>query len=351
MKFTDLSIRTLAPGVYYDEKTPAFGLRVGKYKKTWIVVKGRGRVKKSLGHYPALSLQDARKRALVALGSPLDPVAVPSFPDVLEAFLAQGKWRFHSKRVLVSSLKHFSWKRTLDKITHEDVFQALDAIKSPSARSHALKDIRSFFNWCIPRYLKTSPAQGIKMPTQPTRSRVLTNDELYRVWQACDGTFGIIVKLLILTGQRKSEIGTLTWKQIQDDRILIPAEVTKNGRPHELPLGKLAKSIINSVIAVAGATYLFHGSDGRYNGYAFHLKQLQKLSNTTDWTLHDLRRTFATGLASLNVPIHVTEKLLNHISGTTGGIVSVYQRHSYWTEQQEALTRWEERVLSLARAG
>ena len=355
MKLTDLSIRSLTPGVYYDDKTPAFGLRVGKNRKTWIIQKGRGRVKRAIGHYPALSLADARRKAVIALSSsPLEPQDALTFPDALQLFLAQDKWRARSRAVLESSLKHFDWKRTIDKITHEDVANALDAIKGKSARSHALKDIRAFFNWCVPRYIKASPAAGLKMTTQPTRDRVLTDDELKRVWMAAEAIghpFGTIVRLLILTGQRRSEIGTLQRTYVHEDRITLPKEVTKNAREHTFPLSVVSAALIATALPKDGFLFRATGSMDNYNGYAFHLKQLKSASDTSDWTLHDLRRTFATGLASLNVPIHVTEKILNHVSGTTGGIVAVYQRHSYWTEQVAALKAWEDKVLSLARSG
>jgi integrase len=322
---TDLSVRSLPAGLHFDGRLKSFGIRVGKNRRTWIVVKGTNRTKVALGHYPALSLAEARKRALVALGSPHDPRVVPTFPEALAAFLDLNRWKPNSKKVLVSSLRHFTWTRPLNKITHEDVAQAIEAIRAPSARAHALQDIRTFFNWCIPRYLSSSPAQGIKKPPQPSRTRVLSDDELKRVWLAAQEIghpFGTIVRLLILTGQRKSEIGTLTWEQITDDRITL--KETNNGREHTFPIGVFVSSLLSNVPAGARSGYLFArlgAADMPYNGYGYGLRLLHKLSGTSDWTLHDLRRTFATGLASLGIPIHVTERLLNHVSGSQSGIV------------------------------
>jgi integrase len=185
---------------------------------------------------------------------------------------------------------------------------------------------------------------------------VLTDDELKRVWIAAEKMgypFGPIAQLLILTGQRKSEIGALKWEYLGDDRITLPPTVTKNGREHTFPVEPVCRSVLASLPHRDKQLFAFEasGSADCYNGYAFHLKQLQTASDTSDWTLHDLRRTFATGLASLGIPIHVTEKLLNHVSGTTGGIVAVYQRHSYWTEQVAALKAWEDKLQALARSG
>lgn len=355
--FTDLSIRSLPMGTHFDAKTPAFGIRIGKNRKTWLVVKGPRdrRVQTILGHYPGLSLADARKRALVALGSPHEPTVAPSFPDALAAFLGQPRWKPRSLVVLKSSLKHLTWTRPVDKITHEDVAAALDAIPHKSARAHALKDLRTFFNWCIPRYLKTSPCIGLKMPAYKSRERVLTDDELRRVWIAAEEMgypFGTIVRLLILTGQRRGEIGSLKWEYLNQGGITLPSEITKNGREHNFPIGPLSAQLIglpNSSSPKEPSKFLFlgRGTSSPYNGWGKHLKQLQEKSRTSDWTLHDLRRTFATGLASLNVPIHVTEKLLNHVSGTTGGMVGIYQKHAYWEEQKAAVQAWENRLQKI----
>lgn len=339
MNLTDLAVQRLQSGIYYDQKTPSFGIRVGKNRRTWIVVKGERRTKVRLGHYPAMSLAEARKRALVTLGTPMQEKTPISFPTAVESFLELPRWRPGSKRVLQSSLRHFSWKRNINKITHEDVVQALDAIKGKSARAHALKDIRTFFNWCVPRYLSASPCAGIKMETQKSRDRILTHEEIKAIWNACEGTFGDIVKLLLLTGQRKLEIGLLTSHQVKDDMIDLPPEVTKNGRAHAFPIGPLAKSLLPK-----REGYLFRSSKNPnepYNGYTFHLKQLQKVSETSGWVIHDLRRTYATLHAQLGTPIHVIEKSLNHVSGSLSGVAGIYNRYNYQPEMREACTAYE----------
>lgn len=348
VSLTDLTVQRLKPGLYFDQKTPGFGLRVGKNRKTWLVIKGKARSKIMLGHYPALSLHDARKRAFVALGSFDEAKSTLAFAEALDLFLAQPRWRPNSKRVMVSYLKHFTWKRPLSKVTHEDVAAALDAIEAPSARAHALKDVRAFFNWCVPRYLPSSPCIGIKMEPQPTRSRVLDPDELRAVWIAADGMgypYGSIVKLLILTGQRKSEIGLLRWGYVHDDHVVLPKETVKNNREHRFPLSALARNQLPE--KADGHIFLGSQGDRPYNGYNSHHRELLKISETRDWTLHDLRRTFATNLAALGVPIHVAEKLLNHVSGALSGVAGIYNRHSYWDEQVAAVNAWEKRLLSL----
>jgi len=333
---------------------------VGKKRKTWIVVKGprERRIQTILGYYPDLSLADARQSAYAALSRPHDPKPVPTFTDALAAFLAQDKrWKPNTLYKMKSSLKHFTWTKALDKITHADVGQALDKIEGQSARAHALKDLRTFFNWTVPRYIPNSPASGFRMPAYKPRERVLSDDELKRVWLASEtmGTFGAIIMLLILTGQRRGEIASLKWQWIKEDRITLPNEITKNGREHSFPLGSLASKVLPTRTPPTH-DYMFPATSTKsskdvvpYNGWGKHHKQLLKASATSDWTIHDLRRTFASNLGKLGVPIHVTEKLLNHVSGTTGGIVGVYQKHQYWDEQVAAIQSWEDRLLSIVR--
>jgi hypothetical protein len=154
LTLTDLGIRALGPGLYFDAKTPSFGIRVGKKRKTWIVLKGENRTKVRLGHYPALSLQDARRKALVTLGSPFQPPAAATFTSVREEFLEKhgATLRPRSLYQIKRTLNlYFKWPKAVDKITHQDVVSALDGIKKPSERAHAMKDIKTFFTWCVPR--------------------------------------------------------------------------------------------------------------------------------------------------------------------------------------------------------
>ncbi len=144
------------------------------------------------------------------------------------------------------------------------------------------------------------------------------------------------------------EIGSLRRDQIGDDKITIPAEVAKNGREHVFPIAALARSLIPE----EGTGYLFQatGSEEMYNGYTYHLKALQKASKTANWTLHDLRRTFVSTHAQIATPIHVAEKLVNHVSGTFGGVRGIYDRYSYWDEMVAASERYEARIIGILQA-
>jgi integrase len=347
---TDLTVRTLPEGLHLDTRLPSFGIRVGKRRKTWIVIKGKSRTKISLGRYPAMSLADARKQAMVELSksaSPSETPITPSYPETLAEFRAihLSNLRPRSAYQLSRNLtRHFQWTKPLDQISHQDVLTALNGIEARSQRAHALKDIRTFFNWCIPRYLRSSPCIGIKKPTQKPRDRVLADDELCKVWNRAREIgypYGTIVMLLILTGQRLGEIAGLRWEWIEEATVTFPGEITKNARASKIPLGLTARRIIDGTPRHSLLLFPARGHATRpFNGFGASKKSLDKCG-VENFTHHDLRRTFATNMARLGVRLEVTEKLLNHVSGSLGGIVGVYQRHEFMDEMRDAIFRYE----------
>jgi integrase len=352
---TDLAVKALRPGVYFDTKTPSFGIRVGKNRRTWIVLKGENRTKVRLGHYPAMSLQDARKKAFTTLGSPLEPPPAPPFVEARDQFLEThgATLRLKSRYQLTRTLRrHFHWKKAVDKITHADVADVIDRIKAKSEAAHALKDIRTFFNWCVPRFIPHSPCEGIRMPPQKSRDRVLADEEIMSVWHRADELgypYGTIVKLLILTGLRTGEVAALGWNWIDGATLTIPATIAKNGRSSTVPIGPMTKSVVESVHKRGALLFPARGYDDKpFQGFGVSKIELDTCG-VRNFTHHDLRRTFATNLAALGTPIHVTEKLLNHVSGTTGGIVAIYQRHSYMDEMRVAILAWENKLASLTK--
>ena len=347
---TDLSVRNLPEGLHLDARLSSFGIRVGKRRKTWIVIKGKNRTKVSLGQYPAMSLADARKRAMVELSKPpsaSETSVTPSYAKALAEFhtMHVASLRPRSAYQLARNLtRHFQWTKPLDQITHHDVLSALDVIDARSRRAHALKHVRTFFNWCIPRYLKSSPCIGIKKPAQKPRDRVLADDELCKVWNRAREIgypYGTIVQLLILTGQRLSEIAGLRWEWIGDGAVTFPSEITKNARISKIPIGAMARRVIEETPRHSSLLFPARGHATRpFNGFGASKEFLDKCG-VENFVHHDLRRTFATSMARLGVRLEVTEKLLNHVSGSIGGIVGVYQRHEFMDEMSEAISRYE----------
>jgi integrase len=207
--------------------------------------------------------------------------------------------------------------------------------------------------------IKSNPCDGISPPSEETaRDRVLSLDELHLVWNATDRLgfpFGPITKLLILTGQRRSEVGDMEWNEIDVEKCIwtIPAVRSKNKRQHVVPLSPEATEIIHSLPRFAGSKFLFSSGDTPPSGFSKAKVRLDKLIAEANgepippFVLHDLRRSAASGMAAIGIDLHVIERALNHISGSFSGIVGVYQRHKYEDDVRRALEAWARQIVSL----
>lgn len=258
-----------------------------------------------------------------------------------------------------------AWRgRRLSEISRPDVHDLLDRLVdrgSPVQANRTLAALRRLCNWAIERDLiAVSPCDRVKAPAPETsRDRVLTDDELRLVWQGAEvlgWPFAPIVKLLILTGQRRSEVAGMRWNEIDSTakNWTIPAARCKNGIEHVVPLASPAIAILESLPRIAGSDLVISFT-GRspFDGFGpakVRLDAAIAVKNGAplpDWRLHDLRRSFATGCARLGVQLPVVEKFLNHIGGSFRGIVGVYQRHDFAHEQRAAIDAWARHVESL----
>jgi integrase len=203
-------------------------------------------------------------------------------------------------------------------------------------------------------YISVNPMMYLPKPAaERKRDRVLSDDELSRVWTAAEELgwpHGVAIQLLILTGARRQEIAELTRAEVKGDIVELSGSRTKNGQPHIIPLSSPALRIIESVPRVAGSEFLFTTQGKKpITSWAFIKKNLDAKLRLTEWHLHDLRRTVATGLQKLKTPLEVTESILGHTSGSRGGIVGVYQRYDYAAEKRAALEAWGAHVMALVR--
>tara|TARA_R110002020_G_scaffold36894_37_gene111046 strand:- start:5112 stop:6416 length:1305 start_codon:yes stop_codon:yes gene_type:complete len=260
--------------------------------------------------------------------------------------------------------------RRIQDITRRDILELLDGIVDQGNGTQAnrtLSALRKMFNWCLERDIVTaSPCAAVKPPApEVSRDRVLNDDELRWLWRACEAygfPFGPLVKLLLLTGQRRQEVGAMVSGEVDRDARLwtIPAARAKNGIAHDVPLSAQAIEVLDALPKIAGdAGYLFT-TNGRaaVSGWSKAKERIdaemlraareEALERGDDpegvdlpaWTFHDLRRTTASGMARLGINLPVIEKVLNHVSGSFGGIVGVYQRHSFADEKRRALDAW-----------
>jgi integrase len=233
---------------------------------------------------------------------------------------------------------------------------------SDSQARVSLARLSKFFAWAAGRRMvEKNPCAGLWRPdASPARDRVLTDAEVRWFWLACDSLgwpFGPLLKLLLLTGQRRDEVAGMTRAELFADGATwtLPGSRTKNKRAHIVPLSRAALDLIAGVPTIAGKPGFIFTTNGEthVSGWSKTKRRLDakmaELAGETvpPWTIHDLRRTCAGGLQRLGVPLPVTERVLNHVSGSFGGIVGVYQRHEYAEEKREALTRWAERVEAI----
>jgi integrase len=207
--------------------------------------------------------------------------------------------------------------------------------------------------------IERSPCEGINPPsTETVRDRALSLDELRLVWRAADQLgfpFGPIIKLLILTGQRRTEVAGAEWAELDLENCLwtIPAARSKNRRQHAVALSPQALKTVNSLPRFSGSKFVFSPGKTAPSGFSAAKARLDKIvasdngSPTPPWVLHDIRRSVATGLAGLGVNLPVIERCLNHVSGSFGGIVSIYQKHSFADEMRAAMDAWGRRVESI----
>lgn len=382
-RLTDLAIkRAAAPATgqseLWDSAIPGFGVRISsKGARSFVLLyRYQGHPRRwTLGRYPALSLADARQMAsdaLTKLEAGKDPQAVEGeqgvtlFADALERFFTAYCDQHNRPSTAAETKRNMRaiflppWqRRTLASLTRADVLAITDALiakGSPSAARHAHAHARKFFSWCVERgFLENSPMANLSPPVRAqNRARALSLPELAAAYGAANEIgypFGTIVKLLILTGQRRGEVTGMEWAELDLEAALwtIPAVRSKNGRAHALPLAPVALATIQDIPRLS-QRFVFPARgnhEATFSGWSKAKRELDAMVRIPDWTLHDLRRSMATNLAGLGTPPHIVERILNHAGGTFAGVAGVYNRFEYGEEMREALGEWERRLLSL----
>ena len=376
----DLIIRKLpmpAQGVaqHPEGKIPGFGVRVtaGGVKSFYLAYRHHGQSRRlNLGRYPVTPLAKAFA-ALAELEEGRDPtgpaIASEGFAKALDAFVEGYCKRYNrpstaaeTERLLKVYFLPVWQRRSVETITKADVAAALEPVMkrgSKMAARHAFAAIRKMLNWLVEQgAIETSPCLGMKPPAKAgSRDRVLTDDELKAIWQAASGIgypFGPIVQVLMLTAQRRGEVAAMQWGDLDLEKGVwtIPADRTKNAKPHAVPLSVTARDLLRR-IPRTGSAYVFpaRGKPKQpYAGYSKGKRELDAAAGLHDWTLHDIRRTAATGMARLGIAPHIVERVLNHVSGTFAGVAGIYNRFRYEDEMREALNKWEQWLVATVGA-
>lgn len=324
--FTDLSLRKLAhpekgQARYFDEHLPAFGLTVGKLTKTFIVIHGPNRKLRTIGKYPEVSLADARRAAKRMLAEEPERNGTANLQTIVRTYLDECRKR----------LRHNTY-REYERHLRKAPNIKLRSIKKTSVKldePHAINAWKVFANWCIKNeLLEKNPFLHIPV-VYGKRARVLADEEIRTIMQYEDGRFSNFLKLCILTGQRKTEVATIRQAWLKGDTLTIPSVVAKNGREHSIAFNLLT------------ARYLPREDLPPFQGFSRSKARFDKAHPFPHWTIHDLRRTFATVHARLGTPIHVVEAMLNHTSGTVSGVAAIYIRHNFLAEIRKAAANYE----------
>jgi integrase len=357
----------------FDKGYPGLSLRVsyGGGKSFVFFYRIGGRLRRmTLGTYPAMSLADAReawRKARQDAKSGRDPSqagkhapGATDFKNVAAEWILRDQAKNKSRRIvarLIDVNVLTAWEhRQITEIGRRDVLDVIDAIVDRGAVVTARRvqaHLHRLFAWALGRgIVDKNPLAGLPKPGEETpRKRILSDDELLMVWRASEQLgwpFGHAIRLLILTGARREEIGQLRWAEIDERSINLAGTRTKSGEPHSIPLSAPARAIIESLPRIKDSELTFT-IDGKkpVSAWSRAKAKVDELANIEPWRIHDLRRTTATGLQKLKVPLTVTEAVLGHISGSRAGIVSVYQVHDYADEKQAALSAWGAHVIAL----
>jgi len=379
-------------GFLWDEDLKGFGVKTSANGAASYVVQYRlgGREAKTRrytigGHgspwTPATARSEAA-RLLMLVAQGLDPaesdkqrrreavdLAFSNYADRFAGSCRGRGWRTLVNRSLRLHIKPVLRDKALPTITRPDVVAVFDRMPAEQVanRRNVFAVLRRLFRWAVSRGdIPASPMEGMETPhAVKPRERWLSDKELARVWlhaAKCSHCFRPIVRLLIVTGQRREEIGGLQWEELDRDEreMRLSGTRTKNGEPTSVPLNDLAIAELDQVAGSESwprrGRVFPTATGGAFTAYHKGKTKLDKLISqdggtpVEPWRLHDLRRTLATGFQRLGVRFEVTEAVLNHVGGSRSGVAGIYQRHDWKPEKREAMAAWNDH-LSRALAG
>jgi integrase len=391
MKLTTQTVSQLAPppgkgdALFWDDAIPGFGVRTrASGRRLWIFQYrvGSQQRRMTIGLVSAVSVGDARKVATqlyakTKLG--LDPAgekiehqvrAAETFGAAVGLYLARQKTRLRPLsygavarhlQVNAKSLHRLPLVK-IDRRTIAALLAKVATNVSDATTNRVRTSLSGFFAWAIREGLvEINPVSGTEQREEKSRDRVLTDSEIAEIWAALkDDTYSAIVKMLILTGARRAEIGALTWEEVDLERgtISLTGARTKNGRPNVISLSQPALEIVRG--RPSDQKFVFGRGWNGFHAWAVSKTTLdqrifaarrssdpEKAAAMSAWTLHDFRRYLSTTMHErLAIAPHIVEAVLGHV-GHQAGIPGVYNRSNYIAEKVQAMARWGEFVLSI----
>jgi integrase len=351
---------------------PLRKVTIGPFGSPWTVETARTEAKRLLGEVAAgrdPAGVKAEKRAVQKAGVEAKDSVRAAVKEWIKRDQAGNRTVGEVQRIMDRQVLPVWGDRSLASIRKRDVIELVDGIADRGAKvaaNRALAYTKRFLSWCADRdMIDARPAAAVKKVAKETkRDRVLDDAELVEVWRGVEGMiepFEAGIRLLILTGARRSEIFEAAKAELVAGAIRLPKERAKNDEGRLIHLSPPALAIVEALPEFAGTQWLLT-LDGEhpYSNFGYAKEALDRLIHRErrkaagndvkpmePWRFHDLRRGVATGLQRLGVRLEVVEAVLGHTSGSRAGIVGVYQRHQFVDEAREALNLWGEHMARL----
>ena len=367
--------------VYWDNTLVGFGLRIrAGGKRTWMVQfrdAGGATRKITVGNALTLEADEARaqaKKLLSGVNLGNDPAkvkkearAATKLGDLVEQFLAYAgdrqKPSTHeaTKRNLEKHAKtlHSTAVKDIDRAAVAKLHEKISVKSGPVQANRVLASLSGFFSWSIGKgYRDSNPVMAVPKNAETARERVLSDDEIRTIWHGTNSgsDHDNILRLLLLTGARRTEIGSMRWEEVDENGLLtVPGTRMKNGLPHEIPLSEMALAQLQFALPALqeetgrtgyGFGKAINGVRRGYSGWSRSKARLDGRLKLPEWGLHDFRRTMSTKLHEADVQPHIVEALLAHV-GHKQGVAGTYNRATYRDQKREALALWAEMIAKI----
>jgi integrase len=387
MKLNDRTVKNLKPKLQRYEfwESNGLGVRVTPAgNKSWVYMyrlDGRQR-RLTLGRYPKMTVAQAHAAhgtSMEKVERGIDPAnemvsknithrSSPTVKELAEIYIK--KWAIPRKRTWKQDegylqknvLPEWGLRKASD-IRRKDTIKLLDEIVargSPITANRVLEVVRKMYNFGIERDLvESNPCTMVRAPTKERRrERVLSESEIISFWTGLNSAqfsepVKIAIKILLFTAQRRGEVATMSWDDLELDTgwWTIPSEKAKNGLSHRVPLTEPVIKLLKAAESLSDSSkWVFSSTRGKgefsINPAALTraIARSREHYKIESFGPHDLRRTAASHMASLGVARLVLGKILNHVDSS---VTAVYDRHSYDMEKQAALTTWSAKIIQL----
>ena len=358
-----------------DAALPGFLLRVAPsgVKTFYIntrVGRGRGakRIRVQIGKTSVFRLGEARENARQMIADAkagIDPTAneaekpISALLDDYEAKLIRSEV-VRTSDMMMTLRRGLKARLVPGKITRAMVIAEIESLEQsgrPGAAEYFRKSAATFLNWMVDRgAITASPMAGYRRPKETRAQRLAqrrwvmtTADELRRFWEATEATSNPVhrdlLRFMLLTGQRRTETSLIEWDHLSDDRWHLPAEITKTGTDHTVPLGPLSRALLDAQAHYAGTGLMFPGRSLRpFSGWTKLVTPVREAYGDDRLSCHGLRRSFRTGLSALGVEEAVAELMIAH---KRSDLVGRYDHSDLWEKRAEAQRKWEKHIAGI----